>query len=135
MAFFPKLLKKRTSVDKVWYESNRERDNQFASSATVTFSNAILLFVMLLMVSGPLWLLPWPEWMLDGPLGYIRDASYIFGIHFGLILWPCAYFLVRILLKQKRLFEQLKLIALTAVCLWIAWGNTRQVVGFWSGIL
>jgi hypothetical protein len=42
---------------------------------------------------------------------------------------------VRILLKQKRLVEQLKLIALAAVCLWLAWGNTREFVGFWGGIL
>src|SRR5262249_29143722 len=121
MAFFPKLLKKRASVDKVWYDSNRESDNQ-SSSIGVKLSNTILLLMMLFIFTGPIWLIPWPEWVFDGPLGTFRDASYIFGIHFGLILWPCAYFLVRILLKQKRLVEQLKLIALAAVCLWLAWG-------------
>jgi glycosyltransferase involved in cell wall biosynthesis len=135
MAFFPKLLKQRSSVEKVWYESNRETDNNFSSSLAMKLSNGFLLVVMILIVTGPIWLLPWPERWLTGPLGTVRFVSGVVGLHVGLLLWPCAYFLVRILLRQNRWIEKLKLVALIAICVWFAWGNSRDLVGFWRAIL
>jgi glycosyltransferase involved in cell wall biosynthesis len=135
MAFFPRILTRRSSVGKVWYESNRESDHVVSSSLGIKLSNAILFVIMVLIIAGPIWWIPWPERYFDGPLGTLRYASNIVGLHLGLLLWPCAYFLTRILLKQKRIVEQLKLLALVAVCLWLGWGNLREFVGFWTSIL
>lgn len=135
MAFFPKMLTRRAAVGKVWYESNRESDHLVSSSLAIKLSNAILLVIMVSIVTGPIWLFPWPERYFDGPLGTVRFVSYVVGLHVGLLLWPCAYFLTRILLKQTRLLEQLKLIVLIVLCLWVGWGNTREFVGFWCSIL
>jgi glycosyltransferase involved in cell wall biosynthesis len=134
MAFFPRILTRRSAVGKVWYESNRESDNVVASSLAIKLSNAILLVIMVLIITGPIWLLPWPERYFDGPLGTVRFASNVVGLHLGLLLWPCAYFLTRILLRQTRLIEQLKLIVLIALCLWLGWGNAREFIAFWASI-
>ncbi len=134
MAFFPKLLKRRVSVEKVWYESNRDADNEVSHSLAMKLSNAFLLVVMIFIVTGPIWFLPWPERLFAGPLGTVRFVSEVIGLHLGLLLWPCAYFLIRILLRQTRMFEQLKLIVLIALCLWLGWGNAREFVGFWTSI-
>jgi hypothetical protein len=135
MSFFPKMLTRRSAVEKVWYESNRETDNRISSSLAMKVSNAILLVIMVFIFTGPIWFIPWPERFFDGPLGTVRFASEVFGLHFGLLLWPCAYFLARILRRQTRFVEQLKLLLLLALCLWLAWGNTRELVGFWSWMI
>jgi glycosyltransferase involved in cell wall biosynthesis len=135
MAFFPRMLTRRSAVGKVWYDSNRESDHLGSSSLGIKLSNAILLTIMVSLIAGPIWLLPWPERYLEGPLGTVRLISGVIGLHVGLLLWPCAYFLTGILLRQTRLVEQLKLVFLIALCLWMGWGNARGVVGFWTGIL
>src|SRR4029079_15237080 len=61
MAFFPRLLTRRAAVGKVWYESNRESDEVAPSSLGIKLSNAILFVVMVLIILGPIWMLPWPE--------------------------------------------------------------------------
>src|SRR3954453_23529705 len=72
MAFFPKLLRRRSSVEKVWYESNRESHNVVASSLGIRLSNSILLVIMVSIITGPIWMLPWPERIFAGPLGTVR---------------------------------------------------------------
>lgn len=134
MAFFPKMLKRRSSVQSVWYDSNREADETTAHSLATHASNAIMLALMILIIIGPIWMLPWPEWILHGPVGTLRYVSYVVGIHFGLVLWPCAYFLARILLRQKRWIERAKLVVLIALCLWLAWGNALELVRFWTWV-
>ena len=52
MAFFPRMLTRRSAVGKVWYESNRESDNVVSSSLAIKLSNAILLVIMVLIVHG-----------------------------------------------------------------------------------
>jgi glycosyltransferase involved in cell wall biosynthesis len=135
MAFFPRMLTRRSAVGKVWYDSNRESDHVVASSLAVKLSNAVLLVIMVSILLGPIWLFPWPERFFDGPLGTVRFVSCVIGLHVGLLLWPCAYFLIRILLRQTRTIEQLKLIVLIALCLWVGWQNTRDLVGFWGSVL
>jgi glycosyltransferase involved in cell wall biosynthesis len=135
MAFFPQMLTRRSAVGKVWYESNRESDQVASSSIGIKVSNVVMLVIMVSIITGPIWLLPWPEWYFERPLGTVRLVTGVIGLHVGLLLWPCAYFLTRILLRQTRAIEQLKLIVLIALCLWIGWGNARDVVGFWWSIL
>jgi glycosyltransferase involved in cell wall biosynthesis len=135
MAFFPKMLTRRSSVRKIWYDSNREADDRTPDSLAVQASNAILLLIMIVMITGPFWILiPWSLSPRESPLGKIRYGIAIFSCHVGLVLWPCAYFLVRGLVRQKRWIERLKLTALIALCLWFAWGATREVIWFWAGL-
>jgi len=135
MAFFPKMLTRRASVDKVWYDSNRDTDDQPSSSIAIRLSNFILLMIMIALISGPIWLIPWPQTLIDSPLGTVRFVCNIIGVHVGLILWPCAYFLIQILLKQKRWVERIKLAVLIVLCVWLAWGNTLECIGVWTWAL
>lgn len=63
-----------------------------------------------------------------------RVALGVFMSHVALVLWPCAYFVARDLLRQRRWTERLKSVALLALCLWLACGGTRVVIEFWAGL-
>ena len=136
MAFFPKVLWRRTAVQGVWYESDRSADEATQRSWLVALSNIVLLLAMLALVSGPLWMfVPWSLTPVGSLLGELRYGIAIFSCHIGLVLWPCAYFLTRILFRQKRWMERARLIVLIALCLWFAWGGTREVLYFWRGVV
>ena len=74
-----------------------------------------------------------PEWLDEGPLASVRYGIEIFVCHVGVALLPCAYFLVRALVKQRRWVERLKLGVLAGVCLWFGLANAREVYWFWRG--
>jgi glycosyltransferase involved in cell wall biosynthesis len=132
MAFFPKMLTQRSSVKKIWYESNREHDETNSSSLAVQASNIIALLIVLVLVTLPIWIIPWPQTLIASPLGTVRFIAQIILVHIGLVLWPCAYFLLRSLLRQKRWIERIKLAALIVLCLWYAWGSTQGVIWIWT---
>jgi len=130
MAFLPSTLKRRSRVEHIWYDSNREDKNNISDSIAVQALNAVMLLITLAMISGPIWrLVPW-----DTPLGQIRLGIAIFNCHFGLLAWPCAYFCFRYLLRQNRWLERIRLLALMTVCLWCAWGATPVVIWFWTSL-
>ncbi len=131
MAFFPKMLAQRSSVEKIWYDSNREGDGEISSSLAVQVSNAAALLIMIVLVTLPVWIIPWPQVLIASPLGAVRFVAGIILAHVGLVLWPCAYFLTRSLFRQKRWMERAKSAALIALCLWYAWESTRGVLWFW----
>lgn len=132
MAFFPSMLKERKAVSKIWYDSNREVDDSTTQRWCVQISNAIMLVIVIAFITGPLWMfIPWSLTPEGSLLLKLRIAVAILSSHVGLVLWPCAYLLFRILFKQKRWFERIKITTLIALCLWIAWGATREVYLFW----
>ncbi len=56
----PLNITKRAKVEKVWYDSNRSRDDILPDSIAVRISNAITLALVLVLVTGPLWnFIPW----------------------------------------------------------------------------
>lgn len=133
MAFLAGTLQRRSSVQKIWYESNRESDDSASSSLAIRSLHAL----MLVLVSG--WMLPWGliPWSLtprEGFLGQIRLGFAIFNCHVALVVWPCACFLFRCLLRQPRWMERVKLVGLLALCLGCAWGATPVVIGFWASL-
>lgn len=135
IAIFPwKMLTRRSSVERIWYESNREDDEKNSRSLAVRVSNFVALLIMVLLISAPLWMIPLPQSLVAGPWGTVRYGIQIFLCHVGLVLWPCSYFLLRSLLRQKRWIERIKIALLIALCLWLAWGNTREVFWFWEGL-
>jgi cellulose synthase/poly-beta-1,6-N-acetylglucosamine synthase-like glycosyltransferase len=136
MAFSPRMLKQRSTVHKVWYESDRAAEEATAESWTVCASNFVLFLLMLAVITGPLWMfVPWSLTPWDSALGKVRYAIAILGCHIGLVLLPCAYFLFRILLQQKRWFERIKVTAFIALCLWFGWGGAREVFWFWKWVI
>jgi len=133
MAFYPKMLTRRSAVHKIWYESDRDRDA--TPSAAVRASNAMMLLILIGLITAPLWnLIPWSLTPRGSSLGSIRYAAAILVCHVSLVLWPCAYFLLRGLVRQPRWIERVKTAALLAVCLWLAWGGAREVIWFWGDI-
>lgn len=95
-------------------------------------ANGAALLIVLVLVTSPLWGLPVPESWTRGPLGTVRYSIQIFMCHFGLVLLPCAYLLLKATLKQTRWIERLKLGALGAICLWLGLNNAREVYWFWG---
>jgi hypothetical protein len=132
MAVRPSLLKRRSSVEKVWYDSNRSNDETAAPSWAIRLSNAILLLIMFAIITGPFVnLIPWSLTPRESLIGRFRVAVGIVNCHVGLVLWPCAFFLFRILLRQRRWVERIKLAALIALCIFMGWSATREVYWFW----
>jgi glycosyltransferase involved in cell wall biosynthesis len=132
-ALFPrKMITQRSSVEKVWYNSNRTDDDKMPNSLAVRVSNGIALLVFTVMLTSPLWsfvprsLTPWAS-----PVGKFRLLLDIFLWHVGLVLWPLALLLLLNLLRQKRWTGFFQSAALIAFCSWQAWGATRGLIWFW----
>jgi hypothetical protein len=135
MGFSPRILKDRSSVQKIWYESNRDEDDQLIDSVAVQLANAAMLLLTLTVITGPLWeLVPWSVTPRSSVLGQIRVGIGVVSCHVALVLWPCAYFLLRAFFRQPRWMERAKVIALFALCVWLAWSGTDVVVLFWLGL-
>jgi glycosyltransferase involved in cell wall biosynthesis len=132
MAFFPGMLTRRSRVKTIWYDSNRERDGKVGDSPAILLFNAVMLLIVIAWITGPLWnLIPWSLTPQDRLLGKLRIGIGIFDCHVGLVAWPCAYFLFRSLLRQRRWPERIKLVVLILLCLWVAWNVTGIVIWFW----
>jgi hypothetical protein len=135
MAFIPGLLKDRANVQRIWYESRRDGDETVPDSLAVRASNAAMLLIMIALFIGPFWnFVPRSLTPPGSMLGEVRWWVAIISCHVGIVLWPCAYFLFRSLLRQKRWVERVKLAALIALCLWLAWGATREVFWLWREV-
>ena len=130
MAFFPGMLKRRSRVRKIWYDSNREDDDKPQNSPAIQAFNAFMLLVLIVLVIPIFAFIPWSLTPRETALGQIRIGIAILGCHMALVCWPCACFLLRYLLRQKRWFERIKLVAVLALCLWTAWARRRSSFGF-----
>jgi glycosyltransferase involved in cell wall biosynthesis len=132
MGFNPRMLKDRASVQTIWYNSDRAADNGAFDSTVVQIANALMLLFTVAVITGPLWeLVPWSFTPPASVLGQIRIVVAIVSCHVALVLWPCAYFLLRALFRQRRWLECLKTMALLALCLWVAWDATKVAILFW----
>jgi glycosyltransferase involved in cell wall biosynthesis len=135
MGFYPGTLRKRRSVEKLWYDSNREHDNRPPSNTVIRAWNALFLVLLLLMIASPfLEFLPWSMTPRETTIGKIRWGIALLGCHLSLTLWPCAYFLLRALPQQKLWSERLRTIFLIALCAGFGWAGTREVVLFWADV-
>lgn len=126
---------KRSSVEKIWYDSNRGQDRQMSKSLTVRASNAIALVVLFLMLTGPIWnFIPWSVTPLNTFLGKARFGITAFLCHLGLVLWPLVLMLLVNLFRQKRWAGSFHSLALIALCTWQGWQCTEGVLWVWSSI-
>jgi hypothetical protein len=128
-----KFFTHRTSVEKIWYDSNRTTDHILPDSWRVRISNAIALLVLLIMMSGALGhLVPWEWTPRDSVSGQVRVGMGILCCHVGLMLWPLAVVLLVNLPRQKRWTGVIQTLACSAFCVWQGWGAVRVVVWAWS---
>jgi len=128
-----KMVTRRSSVEKIWYDSNRQDDDKMPHSLVIRVSNAIALMILMVLVTAPLWrFMPHSLTPMASPLGQIRFALRIFLSHLGLFFWPCAIVLLMNLVRQKRWTGLIQSVALIAFCSWQAWGDTRGVVRVWT---
>ncbi|MDB6023162.1 MAG: hypothetical protein JWQ04_3019 [Pedosphaera sp.] len=137
-----KMLTRRDSVKKIWYDSNRTGDDTLPATWAVRVSTTVALLLVLVLVTGPVWqFIPWSLTPWGSPLGWMRLVIGTFLCHVGLLFWPFTillvasllrHFLVRSMLRQKRWCEWIKLVALTAFCSWQAWDATQDVIWSWT---
>ena len=128
-----KMFTRRSSVEKIWYDSNREHDDEMPDSLAVKVSNAIALLILIVLLTGPVWyFIPRSLTPLASPLGKFRFVIGTFLCHAGLVFWPFVAVLFWNLLRRKQWMEWLKLAALFALCLWQAWESTQGVIRHWT---
>ena len=134
MLFSPsKMFTHRSTVEKVWYDSDRTDDDRMPNSLAVRISNGIALIVLLVMLSGPLWnFVPRSLTPLATPVGKIRLVIGTFNCHVGLLFWPIAVVLLVNVLRQKRFAGSLQSLVLIALCLWLAFTATTGVIRVWT---
>jgi glycosyltransferase involved in cell wall biosynthesis len=128
-----KTFTRRESVAKIWYDSNRAEDGPTPNSLAARLSNAIILFIVILLITGTVWnFIPWSLTPWGSPLGKFRLVDGTFLCHVGLIFWPLALLVFVHLFRRRHWFEWIKLAALTAFFFWQAWDSTRGVIWFWT---
>jgi len=133
-AFSPvKMVTQRASVEKIWYDSNREDDDRMPSTPGAKVSNAVAFLIVIVALTGPIWnFIPWSLTPLDSPAGKCRFVIRVFLSHAGLVLWPIVILLLGSLLRRMQWMEWMKLAALTAFCWWQAWACTRAAIWVWT---
>jgi glycosyltransferase involved in cell wall biosynthesis len=134
LVFSPsKTFTQRASVEKIWYDSNRANDGPTPDSLGARMTNGIILLIVILLLTGPLWnFIPWSLTPWGSPLGKFRFVDGTFLCHVGLIFWPFAIIVFVHLFRRRHWFEWIKMALLCAFCLWQAWGATRGVIWFWT---
>jgi glycosyltransferase involved in cell wall biosynthesis len=137
MLFSPiKFLTQRSSVEKVWYSSNRTDDDKISNSVAVQISNGIALVIMIILVTGPVWdFIPWTLTPLDSPQGKYRYFTGIFLCHLGTLGWLIGLVLLVNVLRQKHWTGLIQSTALIAICFWQAWQSTHGVIRIWTQFL
>jgi glycosyltransferase involved in cell wall biosynthesis len=129
-----KAVTQRSSVEKIWYDSNRERDDHMPNTAGVKVSNAMALLLTIFSVTAPLWtFIPWSLTPLATSMGKIRFVIRMVFAHGGLVIWPSIGVVLFVnLLRQKRWTSVVQSVALIALCIWFTWGALRGVIWTWT---
>lgn len=128
-----KTFTRRSAVEKIWYDSNREGDDKMPNTLGVKVSNAIALLILIVLLTGPIWyFIPRSLTPLASPLGKCRFVIGTFLCHVGLVFWPFAIVLFGSLLRRKQWIEWIKLAALFALCSWQALESTQGVIRIWT---
>jgi glycosyltransferase involved in cell wall biosynthesis len=131
-----KTVTRRAGVQKVWYDSDRSADDEMPDSLAVKISNGILLFLLVVVITEPLWnRIPWALTPLATPLGKVRILIVAVLCHLGLIFWPVALVFLTNFFRQKRPTGWAQSLALTAFCVWQGWGAVRGVAWIWARLL
>ncbi len=128
-----KMLTRRASVEKIWYDSNRAGDDIISKSLAAKVSNGIGLLFFILLCTAPIWYFIPDSWTPWGSVrGDMRFVIETFLCHLGLIFWPLAIFLFVQLFRRMHWLEWIKLAAITALCFRLARDATQGVFFSWT---
>jgi glycosyltransferase involved in cell wall biosynthesis len=127
-----KMLTQRASVQKIWYDSNRSRDNTIPNTMRAKVAGGVGLLFFVLLATSPVWyFIPW-AWTPWGTLrGDTRFVIETFLSHMGLIFWPLAIFVLVNLFRRTHWLEWLKMVALAALFFKLAVDATQGVIFTW----
>ncbi len=127
-----KMLMRRASVEKIWYDSNRARDNMVSETLRAKVADAFGLLFFVLLVTAPVWYFIPESWM---PWGTLRgDARFIiesFLCHLGLIFWPLAVVVFVNLFRRTNWLEWIRLAMIAALLFKLARDATQGVFFTW----
>lgn len=125
-----KMVTKRSSVQKVWYDSNRADDDVMPRSLAVRLSNSITLLIIIVVLTEGFWgRLPWSMTPLSTPLGQTRFVIQTLICLLGLTIFATVGLVLLVnLLRQKRCTGLIQSSALIAFCLWNGWGATNAIL-------
>jgi len=130
-----RFLTQRSSVEKVWYDSDRADGEKMPNSLASQLSNGIALVLTMVLVTGPVWdFIPWTLTRLNSLLGKYRYITNIFLCHLGTLGWLLGQALLVNVLRQKRWTGLIQSAALIAFCFWQAWAFTQVGADFLSEI-
>jgi len=134
IAFSPfKSFTRRSSVEKVWYDSNRADDDEMPNSAAARLSNAIAFLLVIDVMAALLCnFVPWSVTPRESAFGHWRLFNAIVLAHVGLVLWPVTFVLVANFFRQKRWTGVIQSACLIGFCGWQAVSATRGTLWFWG---
>lgn len=125
-----KMVTRRASVQKVWYDSNRADDDIMPRSLMARLSNGIMLLILVVVLTEDFWgRLPWTMTPLSTPFGQVRIVIQTLICLLGLIIFATVGLVLLVnLLRQKRGTALIQSVALIAFCLWNGWGATTAIL-------
>jgi glycosyltransferase involved in cell wall biosynthesis len=130
-----KMLTRRASVQKIWYDSNRSKDTIISNTLRTKLAGCVGLLFFLLLATSPIWyFIPW-SWTPWGTLrGDTRFVIETFLSHMGLVFWPIAFVVFVNLFRRTHWLEWIKMAAIAALCFKVAFDSTKGVVFSWTWI-
>ena len=134
---FPvKMFTTRSSVQQVWYDSDRTTDHEMPKGMAVRLGNALALLVLVVLLTAPFWtFIPWSVTPTGSIAGAYRIVLGAVVAHLGLAFWPIAILLTVNLLRQKRWTSVGHSLLLLAFSFWQGWCSARVVVEVWTSML
>src|SRR5207302_6004456 len=89
---FPvKMFTTRSSVQEVWYDSDRTTDHEMPKGLAVRVGNTITLLILVVLLTTPFWnFIPWSVTPTGSIAGAYRVGSGAVVAHLGLAFWPIA---------------------------------------------
>jgi glycosyltransferase involved in cell wall biosynthesis len=127
-----KMLTRRASVEKIWYDSNRSGDNTIPNTLRAKVAGCVGLLFFALLATSPIWyFVPW-SWTPWGTLrGNLRFVIETFLCHMGLIFWPLAIVVYVNLFRRTHWLEWIKMAVIAALCFKLAVDATQGVLFSW----
>lgn len=131
-----KMFTRRSSVQDVWYDSDRTTDHEMPTGVAIILGNALTLLVVVALFSAPFWnFVPWSVTPKGSIAGSFRITLRAAVAHLGLFLWPIGLALSVNLFRQKRWTSVGHSVVLIVFCFWQGWCSARVVVGVWTWLL
>ncbi|MDA7915832.1 glycosyltransferase [Verrucomicrobia bacterium] len=123
---------RRENVEGIWYEGGRQKELLEPKGIGPFLSSLLVVILLLGLLSLPLWLVPWPEFLRASPLMEVKKWILIVLAHFGLLLFPLGWMVIREIMVTKRLKTQLGQLLVLLLCCYFGGRSALGVLWFWQ---